>query len=321
MRVSVVAVDGTYDSGLAAVLDVFEMANQLRGQLPQPTPPWQVTCVSPHGTVRTAAGHAVETVTPEMAGKPDLLIMPGVGRMRPQALLDWISSPEREPLLGLAAQARADGVALAAACTATFVLGESGVLHGLPATTTWWLAPYFRERYPAVQLDETHMLMRADGITTVGAAMAHMDLALALVRDTSPVLADLASRYLLIDSRPTQGYYAITSHLARTDPLVNAFERWIRQHLEEPWRLADAAKSLGTTERSLQRAVDRVLGIPPVQFAQRIRLEQATHLLRTTDMTTMAVARKVGYESATTLTTLLRKRLGITPGQLRRQKH
>ncbi|MEV7778565.1 helix-turn-helix domain-containing protein [Kitasatospora sp. NPDC088351] len=318
MRVSVLVADGVFDSGLAAVLDVLRTANELRRELPQPPPAWQVRCVSPYGPVRTAAGHLVDTATPEAAGAPDVLVVPGAWRKQPEPLTAWVTAPGQRPVLETVRQARADGIALAAACTGTFVLAESGVLDGLPATTSWWLAPEFRRRYPRVALDESLMVARAPGVTTAGAAMAHLDLALCLVRDGSPALADLAARYLVADSRPTQAGYAVPGHLARADPTVGAFERWVREHLDRPLRIADAARAIGTSERTLQRALARVVGVSPLRFAQRIRLDHAVHLLRTTTLPTEAVARRVGYENATTLTTLLRERLGTTPGRLRR---
>ncbi|MGW0751662.1 GlxA family transcriptional regulator [Streptomyces sp. NPDC002587] len=317
MKISVLVTDGLFDSGLATVVDVLQMANELRAELPQPPPPWELTRVSPHGPVRTAAGHTIEATHPADAPDPDLLVVPGAGPKQPEPLLDWVAAPQRRPERNTIQQAHAAGIPLAAACTSTFLLAETGVLDGLTATTSWWLAPAFRRRYPHVTLDESHMLTHAEGVTTAGAAMAHLDLALALIRRTSPALADLTARYLVVDDRPTQARYAIPSHLARTDPTVGAFERWIREHMDQPLKMPEAARAVGTSERTLQRAVDRVLGISPLRFAQTIRLEQAAHLLRTTDLPTEAVARRVGYENASTLTTLIRQRLGTTPGRLR----
>lgn len=319
MKVSVLVVDKVFDSGLAAVLDVLRTAEALRGELPAPPPSWRVRCVSVGGSepVRTAAGHSVDVRPVDAAGPADLLVVPGSWHPRPEQLTDWVASAAAAPVREAVLRARAEGAALAAACAGTFVLAEAGVLDGLAATTSWWLAPAFRKRYPRVELDERRMVVPAPGVTTAGAALAHLDLALALVRSVSPALADLTSRYLLLDSRASQASYAIPGHLARTDPLVDAFERHLRGRLDEPLRVAETARRLGVSERTLQRTVRAALGVTPVRFAQQIRLEQAAHLLRTTDLPLDAVARRVGYENGTTLATLLRRRLGTTPGRLR----
>ncbi|MEY9876566.1 transcriptional regulator GlxA family with amidase domain [Streptacidiphilus sp. MAP12-33] len=319
MRVSVLVVDGVFDSGLAAVLDVLRTADALRGELPTPPPRWRVRCVAPggRGQVRTAAGHTVDTVSPEAAGPTDLLVTPGIWYPRAEELTTWVASADAAPAREAVLRARSEGAALAAACAGTFLLGEAGVLDGRPATTSWWLAPAFRRRYPRVALDESRMVVETPGVTTAGAALAHLDLALALVRSASPALAELTARYLILDSRPSQASYAIPGHLARTEPLVDAFERRLRGRLEQPLRLAETARELGVSERTLQRTVRAVLGVTPVRFAQQIRLEQAVHLLRTTDLPLDAVARRVGYENGTTVATLLRRRLGTTPGAVR----
>jgi transcriptional regulator GlxA family with amidase domain len=155
-------------------------------------------------------------------------------------------------------------------------------------------------------------------VTTAGAAFGHVDLALAVVRMRSPALADLVSRYLAVDERPSQAVYTISSALAQSDPTVSAFERWARTHLDEPLSVGRAAQALGVSERTLQRSVQATLGTSPVRFVQDLRVEQATHLLRTTDLALETIARRVGYENANTLRILLRERAGTTAGALRR---
>ncbi len=317
MEIAVLAHDGVFDSGLAAILDVLQGANDMRGQLPQPPPAWEVRTVGFRRRVRTGAGHTVAASPIGDAAEADLLVVPAVAERRPDALIERVSGPAYASARRLLARAADHRTPIASACTGTFLLAESGVLDGRRATTSWWLSPVFRGRYPAVTLDPTRMVTTSDGVTTAGAAFGHVDLALAIVRMRSPALADLVSRYLVVDERPSQAAYAIPSALAQSDPLVSAFERWARTNLHEPLNLATASRALQVSERTLQRALRRTLGTSPVRFVQDLRVEQATHLLRTTDLALEVIAHRVGYENASTLRTLLRDRAGITVGTVR----
>lgn len=317
MDVAVLAYDGVFDSGLSALLDVIDGANAMREELPKPPPAWNVSTVGFRRRIRTGAGHVVETLPADTAKGADLLLVPALAERRPDALIAHVSGSATEPVRRLVAATRARRTPIASACTGTFLLAESGVLDGHRATTSWWLAPYFRMRYPAVTVDETRMVTMSDGLTTAGAAFGHVDLALAIVRMSSPALADLVARYLVVDERPSQSAYTITSALAQSDPTLAAFERWARVHLDQPVSIADAARTLGVSERTLQRIVRRTLGTSPVRFVQDLRVEHASHLLRTTDLPLEAIARKVGYEHANTLRILLRERTGETASFLR----
>ncbi|MFI9274370.1 GlxA family transcriptional regulator [Kitasatospora sp. NPDC052896] len=316
MDVTVLVLDGVFDSGLSALLDVLRTANELRGELSNP-PHWQVRTVGFDGPVRTAAGHLVPVEPAALTDRTELLVLPGVSGRTPEQLVEFAAARATAPARALLREARERGLPLASACSGTFLLAESGVLDGGRATTSWWLAPAFRQRYPAVELDDTRMVVDSDGVTTAGAAFGHVDLALALVRMRSPALAELVARYLVVDDRPSQASYAVPSVLARHDPTVAAFEAWVRARLAEPLNVPDAARALGVSERTLQRAVRRTLGSSPVRFVQDVRLEQACHLLRTTDLSVEAVAHRVGYENGSTLRVLLRERRGLTAGALR----
>ncbi|MEU1256305.1 GlxA family transcriptional regulator [Streptomyces chartreusis] len=317
MDVAVLVYDGVFDSGLSALLDVLDGANAMRAELPKPPPAWQVSTIGFRRRIRTGAGHLVETLPVGTAKDADLLLVPALAERRPDALIAHVSGPDAEPVRRLVAATRTRRTPVASACTGTFLLAESGILDGRTATTSWWLAPYFRKRYPAVTVDESRMVTTSEGVTTAGAAFGHVDLALAIVRMSSPALADLVARYLVVDERPSQAAYTISSALAQSDPTLAAFERWARVHLDQPISIADAARAVGVSERTLQRAVHRTLGTSPVRFVQDLRVEQASHLLRTTDLSLEVIARKVGYEHPNTLRILLRERTGETAGSLR----
>lgn len=315
MRIAILAVDGMFDSGLAVVLDVLATANALRAEVAVASPPFEVTVTGTGDVIRT--GHGLRLATTPLAQLepcPDLLIMPAVGLRSPEEIVEIVRG---HPALAYVSAVYEGGGALAAACSGAFFLAEAGVLDGLQATTSWWLGPAFRSRYAAVELRDGRMLTHDRRITTAGAAFAHIDLALSVVQQCSPALAELTARYLLIGDRPSQAVFAVPSLLARSDPTVTAFERWVREHVAEPIQISQAAAAIGVSERTLQRTTAAVLGMSPIDFVHEIRLDQATFLLRTTSLSADAIAAAVGYQNTSTLRTLVRRRRGATLTALR----
>ncbi|WP_245548873.1 GlxA family transcriptional regulator [Nocardia exalbida] len=318
MDVVVFVVDGVADFGYAALLETFNTANAVRTELADPPQPWRIRSASFGATVRSGNGNTVPTIPlDELGDEFELMIVPAVNVLEAAALIELISAPASRPVLDRLVAARDRGAHLAAACTGTFFLAEAGVLDGSAATTSWWLGPSFRRRYPRVELDEGRTLCRGQGVTTAGAALSHMDLALSLIASRSPALAERAMRYLAVGAGRPQREFIVPEVIARGDSVTAAFERWVREHLGENFRIAHAARAIGVTERSLQRATHAELGMSPTEFVHDIRLERAVHLLRTTALTVDAVAAKVGYLNAGTLRGLFRRRRGMSISEIR----
>ncbi|MEU1981310.1 helix-turn-helix domain-containing protein [Nocardia sp. NPDC019395] len=318
MDVGIFVVDGVADFGLGALLGAFSTVNALRKELEHPPAAWNVRTVSLGESVRSASGNLVPTTPVHEITRPfDTLAVAAVDVLDPGPLVELVSAPAHAEVLDTIRYARDQGVHLAAACTATFFLAESGVLEGTPATTSWWLGASFRGRYPGVELDESRIVCHADGITTAGASLSHMDMALSLVYRTSPVLAERAMRYLTVADRPSQAAYIIPEVVARGNPLIVGYERWVREHISDQFLITTAARELGVTERSLQRATRAALGMSPKDFADDIRLDKATRLLRTTGLTVESVAREVGYVNASALRALARRRRGVSLAEIR----
>ena len=191
-------------------------------------PRFDVRVVGVRRAVRTSQGLGVP-VRPVGGGGPRLRRRPG-HRVQDAGPARDGARPARRPRTPAtrSGTGRAGARRVSAACIGTFVLAESGLLDQQRATTTWWLAPLFRKRYPAVLLDESSMIVKSGRFVTAGAALSHIDLALWLVRRVSPQLAALTAKYLIVDSRPSQSAYSLTDHLLHSDPIVQRFERWAR---------------------------------------------------------------------------------------------
>lgn len=317
MRISVLAIEGVFDTGLTTVLDALAMANRLAQWTGISTPGFEVTLVGVRSTVHTALGLQVPVRKITDTPNPDYVVVPAIADMTAETLLPALGRDDVVDALDALRFWHDAGACLAAACTGTFVLAESGLLAGNEATTTWWLSPVFRQRYPDVHLNAHRIVVPSGRMVTAGAALSHLDLALWLIRGNSPELAALAAKYLVFDSRLSQSGFVISDQLVHSDPLVERFDRWVRERLDSTITLDAIAEALGTSKRTLSRRLDDVLGKTPVEFIQDLRIERAVHLLKTSKFSVDQIAEQVGYSDGVTLRTLLRRRLGKGIRELR----
>src|ERR1700754_4615600 len=310
MKIAVLALEGFWDTGLSVILDALKLADGFSAMQTGGTLRFHVSIVGVRKKVRSGQGFPlpVQAITPSL--KPDWVIVPALNTATPEKLVPALVRRDVVQATEQLRQWHATGARIAASCIGTFVLAEAGLLDHQEATTTWWLAPLFRQRYPNVLLDESRMLVPTDIGVTAGAAMGHLDLALWLIRKARPELATVVSRYLLADIRSSQAPYIIPNHLAQADPLILRFERWARDHLKAGFSLQEAANALATSARSLQRRCQEVLGKSPLAYFQDLRVERAQSLLHGSGLDLEAIATEVGYVDGATLRALLRQRLG-----------
>lgn len=317
MRVDILTLDGVFDLGLSAVLDVLQTANELIEMSGLAVARFEPRIVAVRKAVKTSQGL---TVPVRLAGAraPDLVFLPALGFKVPGPLEAALTRQDVQDAAIVLQRWSRQGATVAAACIGTFALAESGLLDTHRATTTWWLAPLFRKRYPSVVLDESHMIVKSGRFVTAGAALGHLDLALWLVRSVSPQLAALTAKYLIVDSRPSQSAYALTDHLVHDDPMVRRFESWARARLTRGFSLDEAAKAAGASKRTLARHMQDVLGKSPLSYFQSLRVERAVHLLKTGNASVEEIATRVGYADGATLRSLLRRQLNLGVKEIRK---
>lgn len=112
---------------------------------------------------------------------------------------------------------------------------------------------------------------------------------------------------------------ASTDVLAVADQEVAEAIRLIRSSASHPLTVADVADTLAISRRSLERRFKDILHRTIGEEIARVHLEQAKHLLGTTELPVPAVAQASGYGSPEYLATIIKRHTGLTPRQYRRQ--
>jgi transcriptional regulator GlxA family with amidase domain len=157
---------------------------------------------------------------------------------------------------------------------------------------------------------EVERVVVTDGrVMTAGAALAHMDMMLALLaRFGAPQLAEATARYMLLEQRPSQTPFMAMRVMAAGDERVAKAEAFVRRNLARRFSMADVAAAAGLAPRSFARRVARVCGVTPVRFVQALRAEAASGLMASTRLNRSEVARRVGYEDASSLWRVMTRR-------------
>ena len=201
MFVHVLTLQGAFDLGLSALLDTIGTANDLAASLTPPTAAIKVTVAGVRRCVHTARGFNVPLTATAILPQPDAVLLPALGEKTPATLSERLTQGDVADAGVVLREWSQRGAWIGAACTGTFVLADSTLLDGHDATTSWWLAPLFRQRYANIELDESRVLVNSGPFVTAGAALAHIDLALGLIRRRSP-FARRAYRKLFAERTP-----------------------------------------------------------------------------------------------------------------------
>ncbi|MEM7349651.1 MAG: helix-turn-helix domain-containing protein [Acidobacteriota bacterium] len=317
-RVCILALPQVFDSALTITRDVLATGRKAAAA------EYQVELTTVGGRpVHTAGGLRVAPQGAlRSAEDADLVLVPGFSLPEgesEEAVLEYLAKPTSRSTMGWLRRVRRRGGAVASGCTATFLLAEAGLLDGLQATTSWWLADDFRRRYPSVDLQAHMMVTHQEGITCAGAALAHTDLALRVLSEIGgPAAADHVARHLLLDERISQGRYMASDHLSRRHPEVLRAEAWVRANIGQPLRVADLAAAVAVSPRTLARRCQESLGLSPLGFIQKLRIEHAIHLLESTDLPIEHIADRVGYHEPAGLRRVFLRETGRAPSTFRR---
>ncbi len=98
---------------------------------------------------------------------------------------------------------------------------------------------------------------------------------------------------------------------------VGAALSFIHRNRARNFTVSDVAKTVGISRRNLEVKFRRALGRTILSEIQRVRLDHAKRMLRDTDLPIPDVAESSGYNSASYLTQVFRKEVGVSPAKYR----
>jgi transcriptional regulator GlxA family with amidase domain len=324
LHVSLIAIPEVASSTLHGIHDVLNAFGMLAGfdeAIPR-TPPFRVEVVgAAPGPVRLAGGltaHAHRGIRD--VGATDIVIVPAV------VLQTRSWQPGRYPeIVAWLRAVHERGAMLCSACSGVFLLAETGLFDGRPATLHWSYASAFRAVFPRVLIRPEQVLVTAGDrgrLVTSGASTSWHDLVLSLiVRHVGPSAAQAVARFFALQwHREGLAPYAVfegrTDH---GDAAVAAAQAWLATHFAAADPVEQMVRQSGLAGRTFKRRFTRATGLAPLAYVQRVRVEEAKRRLERPREPVDEVGWRVGYEEPAFFRRLFKRITGMSPGAYRRQ--
>lgn len=319
-RAALLTYDGCYASSVAGFADILQIANSHLKLEQAPVSALFDWCfVSPSGEPAIASnGLPLQTRKIGPRERFDLVFVPSF-HYGGHRQFDSFLKRHDDACAWLIAQWEA-GALVAANCTGTFILAQTGLLDGRTATTTWWLERQFRTKFPNVDLQLRPVLTEMDRLICAGASASYLVQTVRVIeRFAGPVIASQCAKAMLIDVSQTSQipYLPLLAQRNHSDALVHRAQRWLQSNMVKDLRISELAEELAVSDRTLIRRFRSVLDQTPLAYLQDLRLEGARALLETSSLSVEEVACQVGYSDTSSFSRLFRQRIGMSPGAYR----
>jgi len=324
LHVSLVAIPDAVISTISGIFDVmnsFTMLVDFDDAIPA-DPPFTVEIVGETGgPVPLVSGIKIETHTSiKELTETDIVIVPSLllsggewHEGRYDSLVDWLN------------QMHDKGAIICSACSGLFLLAETGLFDGKPATVHWNYATQFEQVFPEIDLNPEQVLAIAgekDNLVTSGAATSWHDLVLYLIgRFVGPVSAQSVARFFALQWHRDGLAPYITFEAPRDhgDATILAAQDWVADNYSVGSPVEELVKRSGLAERSFKRRFTDITGHSPLAYVQRLRVEEAKRRLERTSLPIDEIGWQVGYEDPAFFRRLFKRQTGVSPGAYRKQ--
>lgn len=267
------------------------------------------------------AGARIDRVMPmPEPDQVDLVLVPaGPPPVIDQGSLQvWLQACQ--PVRDWVQQAHDGGARIASTCTGSLLLADAGLLDGVPATTHWAIEQIAQSRFPRVKWRVDESIVEHGRVITAGGGSTYSSLMQKLIHQYlgSDVALETA-RMLLLDMQGQRqaAYFRGALDTLYQDPKIEAMKQFVAKNFRHALTLSDLAGATSLTERTLNRTCQRELGMTPMQFVQRVRIESVMHSLQLTPEPVNKIVWEAGYEDISSFQRLFKRHTGLTMSEYR----
>ncbi|MFO1162401.1 MAG: AraC family transcriptional regulator [Reyranellaceae bacterium] len=105
------------------------------------------------------------------------------------------------------------------------------------------------------------------------------------------------------------------------DPFVARTLALLHRECARDWSLDEIGRAVGLSRSALVDRFSRLVGLPPMHYLARCRMQLAAHRLRSSQAPLAQIADGVGYESEAAFSRAFKKTFGAAPAAWRRLQH
>lgn len=143
-------------------------------------------------------------------------------------------------------------------------------------------------------------------------------------KDTAPMgylrLKVLESFFLLSQMLPQENFETAAYYSAAQIKKVKALKAELMEHLDTKETLKSMAIRYGMSLTALKDCFKAVYGKPIHAFQREYKMQAATRLLVTTEMSVAEISGRLGYENPNKFSTAFKEVLGLSPSEYRKKR-
>lgn len=310
MKIGLLLYPDCMPAGLFVFTDLMESANKRAGARTFELT-WVSLSMSP---VTCAHGRALPPERRLEDVDLDALLIPGlwgsddISTMLQQhgALIDAIAGLDRR-------------IALWSYCTGVSVMAATGRLNRHEATITWWMAERAQQLFPHVEWRPSETCIADGRYITASGANGYLPIGLKVIETACGESITREITKLLVLPRPEREFLPFQSVdlIYLEDKFMQTIFLWVEKTQARDLTVANLAKHLHMSERSIARKVKATIGRSCAKFMEQVKLNQASEQLILTSRSISQISDDIGYLDDTTFRRAFKRVTGRTPGQYR----